>query len=279
VLGESVHERFGTSFPIRFDYLDTVDGGNLSVHCHPQAQYMREVFGWSYTQHETYYVMVTGASSHIYLGLQEDADIDVFQADAKQAEKAGRTFDIGRHVQTFPAVAHQLYLVPAGTPHGSGVGNVVLEVSATPYLYSLRFYDWLRQDSQGRQRAVRTDLAFQNLDRQRHGSRVSTDLIPAPRQVRSGPGWREEVLGELSEMFFEVRRLELDPGSEAPEDTSGRFHVLNVVEGAGITIITSTGATAGLAYAETAVVPASVGAYMVKAWGPKQVRVVKAYVR
>jgi mannose-6-phosphate isomerase class I len=278
VLGESVHARFGTSFPIRFDYLDTVDGGNLSVHCHPQAQYMQEVFGWPYTQHESYYMMVAGASSHIYLGLREDADIDDFQADATQAERAGRAFDIRRHVQTFPAVAHQIYLVPAGTPHGSGVGNVVLEVSATPYLYSLRFYDWLRRDSQGRQRAVRTDLAFQNLDRRRHGSQVSADLIPAPRKVRSGVGWHEEVLGELSEMFFEVRRLELDPGSEAPENTSGRFHVLNVVEGAGITIITSTGATVGLAYAETAVVPASVGAYTVKAWESETVRVVKAYV-
>jgi mannose-6-phosphate isomerase class I len=278
VLGGSVHERFGTSFPIRFDYLDTVDGGNLSVHCHPQAQYMREVFGWPYTQHESYYMMVAGASSHIYLGLREDADIDDFQSEAKQAEKTGRAFDVQRYVQTFPAVAHQIYLVPAGTPHGSGVGNVVLEVSATPYLYSLRFYDWLRRDSQGRQRAVRTDLAFQNLDRQRRGSQVSADLIPAPRKVRSGVGWHEEVLGELSEMFFEVERLELDPGSEAPENTSGRFHVLNVVEGGGITIITSTGATLGLAYAETAVVPASVGAYTVKAWESETVRVVKAYV-
>jgi mannose-6-phosphate isomerase class I len=278
VLGESAHERFGTSFPIRFDYLDTVDGGNLSVHCHPQAQYMQEVFGWPYTQHESYYMMVAGAGSHVYLGLREDADIDDFQADATQAERAGRAFDIRRHVQTFPAVAHQIYLVPAGTPHGSGVGNVVLEVSATPYLYSLRFYDWLRRDSQGRQRAVRADLAFQNLDRQRHGSQVSADLIPAPRKVRSGVGWHEEVLGELSEMFFEIRRLELDPCAEAPENTSGRFHVLNVVEGAGITIITSTGAKVGLAYAETAVVPASVGAYTVNAWESETVRVVKAYV-
>jgi len=156
---------------------------------------------------------------------------------------------------------------------------VVLEVSATPYLYSLRFYDWLRRDSQGRQRPVHTDLAFQNLDRQRRGSQVSADLVPAPHPVPSGPGWREEVLGELSEMFFEVRRLELDPDSEAREETAGRFHVLNVVEGAGITIITSTGALMRLAYAETAVVPAAVGAYAVKAWGPEKVRVAKAYVR
>lgn len=279
VLGESVHERFGTSFPIRFDYLDTVDGANLSVHCHPQAQYMREVFGWPYTQHESYYVMVAGVDSDIYLGLREDADIDDFQADAMRAEETGHEFDIRRHVQVFSAVPHQLYLVPAGTPHGSGAGNVVLEVSATPYLYSLRFYDWLRRDSQGQQRAVRTDLAFQNLDRHRQGSRVSADLIPAPRKVRSGVGWREEALGELSEMFFEVRRLALDPGSQAPEDTAGRFHVLNVVEGTGITIITSTGAVVELAYAETAVVPASVGAYTVEAWEPETVRVVKAYVR
>jgi len=279
LLGESVHERFGTSFPIRFDYLDTVDGGNLSVHCHPQAQYMREVFGWPYTQHESYYVMLAGTGSHIYLGLREDVDVDVFQAEAAEAAEAGHPFDIRRHVQVFPATAHQLYLVPAGTPHGSGAGNVVLEVSATPYLYSLRFYDWLRRDSRGSQRAVRTDLAFQNLNRRRHGTQVSADLVPVPRLLDSGPGWREEILGELSEMFYEVRRLELDPDFEARSDTAGRFHVLNVVEGAGITIITSNGAMQGLAYAETVVVPAAVGAYTVKAWGPGQVRVVKACVQ
>ena len=161
--------------------------------------------------------------------------------------------------------------------------GVVLEVSATPYLYSLRFYDGLRQDSQGSRRAVHTDLAFQNLDRQRRGSQVSVDPVPGPREVRSGMRWREEVPGEvpgeLSDMFFEVWRFQLDPDFAVREHTAGRFHVLNGVEGARITIITSSGALGGLVYAETAVVPAAVGAYDVKAWGPKQVRVVKESVR
>ncbi|MCM3813123.1 hypothetical protein ND808_46270, partial [Streptomyces sp. DR7-3] len=52
VLGPAVHEMFGTSFPVRFDYLDTVGGGNLSVHCHPRPDDMHSVFGWPYTQHE-----------------------------------------------------------------------------------------------------------------------------------------------------------------------------------------------------------------------------------
>jgi len=200
LLGESVHERFGTSFPIRFDYLDTVDGGNLSVHCHPQAQYMREVFGWPYTQHESYYVMVAGAGSHIYLGLRDDADIDVFQADATQAERTGRrSTSLGTSKLSPPS--HTSSTSFQRGHHMAAASATWSWRCATPYLYSLRFYDWLRRDSQGRQRPVHTDLAFQNLDRQRRGSQVSADLVPAPHPVPSGPGWREEVLGELSEML------------------------------------------------------------------------------
>lgn len=279
ILGEAVHERFGPSFPIRFDYLDTVGGGNLSVHCHPLPDYMRDVFGWPYTQHESYYLMVAGEGSKVFLGLREDADVEAFHGEATHAHHTGLPFDISRYVQTFPAVAHQLYLVPAGTPHGSGVGTVVLEVSATPYLYSLRFYDWLRRDTDGRQRPVHVDHAFQNLDRRRQGNQVADDLVPAARTARSGHGWCEEVLGDLPEMFFEVRRLELAPDVALADDTGDRFHVLNIVEGAGITIRTSDGVQVELAYAETIVVPAAAGAYTIRSVGADRVRVVKAHVR
>ena len=70
------------------------------------------------------------------------------------AAEQGVELDADRFLLTHPAEQHRLYLIPAGTPHASGAGNVVLEISATPYLYTLRFYDWLRRDLDGELRPV-----------------------------------------------------------------------------------------------------------------------------
>jgi mannose-6-phosphate isomerase class I len=278
LLGAEVHRRFGTSFPIRFDYLDTVAGGNLSVHCHPQDDYMRKVFGWPYTQHESYYVMVGGQENRVFLGLHDGASVERFHDAAHRADAHGEQFDITAFVQSFPATPHQLFLIPAGTPHGSGEGNVVLEVSATPYLYSLRFYDWLRRDQADRQRPVHVEHAFRNLDTTRAGSAVEQRLIQSPRTDTAGHGWQEEIIGQLPEMFFEVRRLQLDPDAAAGQDTDGRFHILTLVEGDRALLRTAGGVEHPLNYAETIVVPASIGPYSILNPGTTALRLVKANV-
>jgi mannose-6-phosphate isomerase class I len=221
--------------------------------------------------------MVGDPGNVIYLGLRADAAVDEFAERAHAADEHGVPFDIERYVQTFPAHPHQLFLVPAGTPHGSGVGNVVLEVSATPYLYSLRFYDWLRRDADGNQRPVHVEHAFANLNRERRGEAVRRDLVQTPRTAVAGDRWRDEVIGALPEMFFEVRRLVLEPGAVAPRDTGGRFEVLNVVEGDGV-VLRWAGGEQPLVYAETMVVPAAVGKYELRALGDAPVRIVRAFV-
>jgi len=131
-LGEAVHASHGYSFPIRFDYLDTVGGQPLSIHCHPTEGYMQDVFGWPYTQHESYYVVDTVPGSTIYLGLRADADVEALERDCRAADEHGTAFDPGVHINQFDSEKHGLYLIPAGTPHASGIGNLVLEISSTP---------------------------------------------------------------------------------------------------------------------------------------------------
>lgn len=275
VLGEPVVSRFGPSLPIRFDYLDTVGGGDLSVHCHPREDYMRDVFALPYTQHESYYVMVTRPGARLFLGLREGADLETFRIEAARSQDDARPLDIERFVATFPALRHQLYLIPAGTPHGSGEGNVVLEISATPYLYSLRFYDWLRAGLDGGQRPVQLEHAFANLDPARRGQAVADELVPLPVELRRGDGFVEQVLGRHPDLFFAVHRIECE--REVAESTAGRFHVLNLVEGDEVTVTSASGRQHRLSYAETLFVPAATGAYTIAPHGGPA-KIVKAFV-
>ncbi|MFJ5270853.1 class I mannose-6-phosphate isomerase [Streptomyces sp. NPDC088358] len=278
MLGEEAHRRFGTSFPIRFDYLDTMGGGNLSLHLHPQEQYMREVFGWPYTQHETYYVTASENGAQVLLGLTQGADLDAMRRQVEDAINEGTPMPVEDHVQSHPATVGQLFMIPAGTPHASGAGNLVLEVSATPYLYSLRFYDWLRKDAAGASRPLPYEHGFANLDTARRGEDVTKDLIQQPRTLRAGEGWREEVIGALPEMFYAVHRLVVAPNADLLDDTAGRFHILNVAAGEGAVIETRDGRTHPLAFAETITIPAAVGPYRIRPLGGDEVQIVKALV-
>ena len=81
LLGERVHARFGTEFPIRFDMLDTIHGQNLSLQVHPLTEYIQEAFNMRYTQDESYYILDAQEGSSVWLGVREGVDPAAMEAD------------------------------------------------------------------------------------------------------------------------------------------------------------------------------------------------------
>ena len=138
LLGEPVEARFGKDFPIRFDFLDTMGGGNLSLQVHPTTQFIRENFGMAYTQDESYYLLDAGEDAVVYLGLRKGIDREAMISDLRRAQRGEIVFDAEKYVNKIPARKHDHFLIPGGTIHCSGAGSMVLEISSTPNIFTFK---------------------------------------------------------------------------------------------------------------------------------------------
>lgn len=283
LLGEPVYGRFGAEFPIRFDFLDTMAGGNLSFQVHPDVDFARENFGLSYTQDESYYMLDAEPGACVYLGLKEGVDAKTMMADLRTAQTGVAPFPDDQHVAKWPARKHDHFLIPAGTCHCSGAGSMVLEISHTPYIFTFKMWDWGRLGLDGKPRPINIDRGEKVIRWERTEEWVSKNLINQFVEVAKGQGWREEVTGLYKSEALETRRHWFT--GAAPHDTKGQsVHVLNLVEGAEAIVESPDGSFDPFVvhYAETFIVPASVGKYTVRPHGAAigtECATMKAFVR
>lgn len=281
LLGRRIVEQFGREFPIRFDFLDTMEGGNLSLQVHPLSTYIKEQFGQSYTQDESYYLLDAGPDAVVYLGLRQGVDKDKMTADLRAAQEGGPAFPAEQYVNVWPARKHEHFLIPAGTIHCSGRNSMVLEISATPYIFTFKLWDWGRLGLDGRPRPIHLEHGLKNIQWNRTTDWVRENLINQDEFVAAGEGWREERTGLHALEFIETRRHWFTV--PVHHDTQGNLQVLNLVEGNAAIVESPTNAFQPLTvhYAETFIVPAAVGPYTIRPAGATQqpIATLKAYVR
>ncbi len=282
LLGDAVHARFGDEFPIRFDFLDTIGGGHLSFQVHPLTEYIQHHFGMHYTQDESYYILDAAPGAAVYLGLVEGVDPAAMLHDLQEAQKGSAPFPAEKYTNVFPAKKHDHFLIPAGTVHCSGAESMVLEISATPYIFTFKMWDWGRLGLDGKPRPIHLQHGTANIQWDRTTKWTLANLVNRIEPVASGPGWREEHTGLHEREFIETRRHWFT--GPVTHDTRGGVHVLNLVEGDEAIVESPAGAFDPFVvhYAETFIVPARVGAYTIRPHGPSEGRecaTLQAFVR
>ncbi|MBZ0059157.1 MULTISPECIES: class I mannose-6-phosphate isomerase [unclassified Leclercia] len=282
LLGEKVHARFGAEFPIRFDFLDTIGGQNLSFQVHPVTEYIQQQFGMHYTQDESYYILEAGPGAVVYLGTKTGTDPRAMMDDLRRAGRGEKSFDDARFVNQIPAKKHDHFLIPAGTVHCSGAGTMVLEISATPYIFTFKLWDWGRLGLDGQPRPVHLEHGEQVIDWQRDTQWVHQHLVNQFEPIAQGERWREERTGLHEREFIETRRHWFS--EPVIHNTAGGVNVLNLIEGDEAIVDSPTGAFAPFTvhYAETFIIPARVGEYRISpaaSASGQQLATIKAWVR
>ena len=268
---------FGHEFPIRFDFLDTIHGGNLSLQCHPRQSFIREHFGEHFTQDETYYIFAAGDDACVYLGFQAGIDPAAFRQALEDSQGGSYKLEVERYVQRHPAAVGDLFLIPHGTVHSAGAGNVVLEISATPYIFTFKLYDWLRLGLDGNPRPLNLERAFANLDFSAQGDAVG-QLLSKPILLHEDGNCRVEQLPTHAKHFYDIQRLTLGGSMEC--ETEDSVQVMMVTAGDGV-LLDTVGLEAPRTYhfAETFIVPAACGNFRLSALGGAPVTVIRAYLR
>ena len=264
LLGQQVWHRFGKSFPIRFDFLDTMQGGNLSLQVHPTNEFAQREFGLPYTQDESYYLLDAADNVVVYLGLKEGVDKVQMIEDLRAAQRGEILFDAEKYVNKLPAKKHDHYLIPAGTIHCSGHDSMVLEISSTPSIFTFKLWDWARLGLDGKPRPINVERGKYVIQWERTTPFVKSQIANHFEVLSEEDGIKEERTGLHPNEFIETRRHTFTRPVE--HNTNGGVNVLNLVDGEAALIESPEGMFEPFEvhYAETFIIPACIGRYTIK---------------
>ena len=155
---------------------------------------------------------------------------------------------------------------------------MVLEISATPYIFTFKLWDWGRVGLDGLPRPIHIEHGMNNIQFNRTTEWVMNNLVHQEKTLECCDGYKKEHTGLHSLEFIETERYTTDSSYSVTMGDS--MHVCNLVEGREAVIESPDEAFQPfhVHYAETFIIPSSVRKYRVRS-EEGEIKVITAYVR
>jgi len=159
---------------------------------------------------------------------------------------------------------------------------MVLEISATPYIFTFKLWDWDRLGTDGKPRPIHIKHGKNVINWKYNTEVINKKHVNIIEKIYSGDGWKEEKTGLHEREFIETRRHWFS--EKVNHNTNGGVNVLMLVEGEKIIVESPDGKFKPevFNYAEAFIIPASVGEYTISPYGKnrgERCATIKAYVR
>lgn len=269
-------KQFGDYFPIRFNYDDTMHAsGNMSVQCHPDADYVMKNNGELGRQDESYYVVEAGNDAKTFIGFNNGIKVEDFVDAVTKSQETKTPIDYEHYVYHVKSEPGTQVTIPAGTIHASGRNQVILEIgSLTVGSYTYKMYDYLRTDLDGTPRPIHIYHGNKVLKRNHDANWVEKEAHTAPKTIRKGEDWEEYYVADNKDLYFNLRNVKFKSTYE--DNTDGLFHVLSVVDGEQVKIVSKKNPSHFYLanYLDIVCVPASMGEYEVINMKPDTVAII-----
>lgn len=283
LIGEKMYSRFNGYFPIRFNYDDTWHSdGNMSIQCHPNDEMAKGIHGDYGGQSEAYYIVMTGHDARTYLGFKAGTASREFFHLCRQSEVTGDLVPYQDYINGLESKPGIQVFIPAGTVHGSGRNQVVLELGTfTINAYTYKIYDYGRKGLDGRPRPIHSKLAEEALVFDRDENWVKENVAIDPVLYDEQQDFKEYIVGRHDLMYFETHKVNLNTGGTYHGKNDKGFCVLTIVDGerAEIRAEKKHEEKYLAKYLDVVLVPATVQEYEVENRGKQPVVFHKAFVR
>lgn len=203
-------------FPFLIKFIDAKD--KLSVQVHPTDEYAKKHEHGASGKTEMWYIIEAENNAELIYGFYDDIT-------KQQLAKNVYNGEIEKYLNKVRTKPNDVFFIPAGTVHGIGAGNLLLEVQENSDI-TYRLYDYNRIDKNGNKRELHIEKALEAVDYKKFA-----DIRQPMRLLKYQKGYAKELLCKCK--YFVVERVIINTEAKSSLIFDSNISVFVCINGQG----------------------------------------------